>query len=125
MERYAGDDRQTIFPEGFEIIFYDITGKQISSIKADYGINYEKRKIMKARNNVVVKNFETQKQLNTENLVWNQNKKMIYAHSYVKITAPDEVIYGDSMNASESFEERKIFNMRGVFEVEDDSVSAN
>lgn len=122
MERFEGDDQQTIFPKGFNVTFYNETGKKVSSIKADYGINYEKRKIMKARNKVVVNNFETQEQLNTENLVWDQNKKMIYANSFVKITTPDKVVYGDSMHASESFKTRDIFNMRGVFEVEDDSV---
>jgi lipopolysaccharide export system protein LptC len=125
MERNEGDDPQTVFPDGFEVTFYDVTGKQVSNIKADYGINFEKRRIMKARNDVVVKNFETQEQLNTENLVWDQKKKMIYAHSFIKITTPDKVIYGDSMHAAESFKTRDIFNMRGVFEVEDDSVSTN
>lgn len=126
MDRFEGDDnQQIIFPDGFEVAFYDETGKQVSSIKADYGINYNKKKLMKARNNVVVRNFETQKQLNTENLVWDQKKKMIYANSFVKTTTPDKVVYGDSMHASESFNTRTIFNMRGVFEVEDDSVPAN
>jgi len=124
MQRYEGDDQQTIFPDGFEVIFYDTTGKQVSSIRADYGINYEKRRIMIARNDVVVRNIETQEQLNTEDLVWNQKEKMIYAHSFIKITTPDKVVYGDSMHAEESFKTRTIFNMRGVFEVEDDSVSA-
>jgi LPS export ABC transporter protein LptC len=125
MERFEGNDKQVIFPEGFDVAFYDETGKQVSSIKANYGINYENRKLMKARNDVVVKNFETEEQLNTENLVWDQKKKMIYANSFVKITTPDRVVYGDSMNAAETFKTREIFNMRGVFELEEDSVPAN
>lgn len=125
MQRYEGDNKQTIFPEGFEVTFYNEEGEAVSSIKANYGINYETKRIMRARNDVVVKNFETEEQLNTENLVWDQDKKKIYANSFIKITTPDKVIYGDSLHAEESFKTREIYNMRGVFEVEDDTVSNN
>jgi len=125
MKRYEGEDKYSIFPEGFNVTFYDVTGKPVSSIEANYGVNDEKKRLMKARNDVVVKNFETGEQLNTEDLVWDQNKKMIFANSFIKITTPDKTIYGDSMHAEESFKTRDIFNMRGVFEVEDDSTISN
>jgi hypothetical protein len=80
---------------------------------------------MRARNNVVVKNFETEEQLNTENLIWDQRKKQIVANTFIKITAPDRIIYGDSLRAHESFSSREIFNMKGVFEVEEDTISNN
>lgn len=123
MNRFDGENAYSEFPEGFEVTFYDTTGKAVSFIRANYGINYEKKKLMKARNDVVVKNFENQEQLNTENLDWDQKKKKIFANTFIKITTPDKVIYGDSLHAHESFRSRDIFNMRGVFEVEDDTLS--
>lgn len=119
MYRYKGKDNYAIFPDGFEVTFYDTTGKPLSYIRANYGISYEKKKVMKARNDVVVLNYETEEQLNTENLVWDQKKKSIVANTFIKITTPDEVIYGDSLHAHESFKSRSIYNMRGVFEVEE------
>lgn len=116
MERYGGDDPYSVFPEGFEITFYDTTGTPKSFIKANYGVNYEKGKLMHARNNVVVKNFETEEQLDTENLVWDQKKKLIYSGTFVKISTPDKVVYGDSLRAHESFKWREIYNMRGAFD---------
>ena len=125
MERFDGDDAYDIFPEGFEVTFYDTTGKALSFIRANYGISYAKKKLMRARNDVVVVNYENEEQLNTENLVWDQKKKKIIANTFIKITTPDKVIYGDSLHAHESFKSRDIFNMRGVFEVEDDVDTIN
>lgn len=119
MEKYGGNDAYTVFPEGFEVMFYDSTGKVSSSMKANYGIMYEKSKNMRARNDVVVKNFETNEQLFTENLFWDRKKKTIRSGTFVKIITPDKVIYGDSLTASESFKNREIFNIRGELEFND------
>lgn len=122
MERYGGSDPYTLFPEGFKVTFYDTAGIANSFISANYGINYEKKRTMLARNNVVVKNYGTEEQLNTENLLWDQNKKMIYANTFVKITTPDKVVYGDSLEAHETFKYRETYNIRGVLEFEEDSL---
>ena len=124
MDRYDGDDPYTVFPEGFEITFYDTTGIPVSFIRANYGISYEKKKIMRARNDVVVKNFDTEEQLNTENLVWDQRKKTIFSDTFVKITSPDKIVYGDSLRSNESFTDRSIYHIRGELDVVDDTVSA-
>ncbi len=119
MEKYGGNDAYTVFPEGFEVMFYDSTGNVSSSMKANYGIMYEKSKNMRARNDVVVKNFETNEQLFTENLFWDRKKKTIRSGTFVKIVTPDKVIYGDSLTASESFRNHEIFNIRGELEFDD------
>lgn len=123
MMRFVGDDPYSEFPEGFEITFFDNTGKETSMIKANYGINYEKRKTMSARHNVIIKNFETKEQLFTENLVWNQKTKLIKSNTFVKLIMPDKTIFGDSMWANESFTEHEIYNVKGEFDVIDDSIS--
>jgi LPS export ABC transporter protein LptC len=123
MERYDGEDPYSVFPEGFEVTFFDTLGNATSFMRANYGISYTERKFMRARNNVVVKNFQTEEQLETENLVWDEKKKLIHSNTFVKISSPDKVVYGDSMRANETFSEREIFNFRGVLEVEEDSIS--
>jgi LPS export ABC transporter protein LptC len=117
--RFEGEEPSTTFPDGFEITFYDTTGKAISFISANYGINLINKKIMQARNNVVVINYETQEQLNTENLVWDQNKHQIFSNTFVKLTSPDRVVFGDSMQADESFASREIFNISAELEIAD------
>ena len=124
MDRFA--DKQnpySEFPQGFEITFYDSLGNESSFIRANYGIDYINRKFLEARNDVVVKNLETGEQLNTESLIWDQNKKIIYTSSFVKITSPDKVIFGDSLWATEDFSKRRIHRIKNsFFEVEEDSL---
>ncbi len=124
MERFEGKDPYSVFPDGFEITFFDTTGRAVSFIRANYGISYDKRKIMQARNDVVVKNYDTHEQLNTENLVWNQRKKTIFSNTFVKITSPDKIIYGDSLRSNESFTDRSIYHIRAELDVVDDTVPA-
>ncbi len=100
------------FPGGFEIYMYENDSVKKAYVRANYGINYSKRKYLEARNDVVVKNFFTKEQLNTENLIWDQKKKKIFARTFVKITTPDKIIFGDSMHANEDFSKRTIFNIR-------------
>ncbi len=112
MIKYDGKESYTEFPKGFTVYMYDKGRIKKAFIKANYGINYTKKKYLKARNDVVVKNFETHEQLNTENLDWDQRKRMIYARSFVKISAPDKLIFGDSLEANEDFSQRKIYNIQ-------------
>lgn len=119
--KYGGKNPYTEFPKGFNIAFYDTTGQIISTIKANYGIRWEKKGLLVSRNNVVVKNLKTGEQLNTENLIWNERKHKIYSPSFVKITSPDRVIFGDSMVSNENFTNRTIYSIRGVLDIEEDT----
>ncbi len=121
LNRYTGKDPYQEFPEGFEVYFYDTEGNKKSSITANYGISYENRKLMQARNDVVVINYETQEQLNTENLVWDQKKKIIWANKFVKVSSPDKIVFGDSLIADESFSRREILNINAILDVEEDT----
>ena len=109
------------FPKGFIAHMYDGNDTAPTSmIRGDYGVNYEKRGLVLAKQNVVVKNIETQEVLETESLFWDQNKKKIYTSTFVKITSPEKVIFGDSMTANEDFSRREIFGIRATIEMEDD-----
>ncbi len=120
MKRFGGTDPYSEFPDGFEIIFFDKSGEKVSFIKANYGITYDKRKFMVARDNVVIKNFETHEELYTENLMWDQRKKLIKSNTFVKMVKPDKIIFGDSMWANEAFTEREIYNIKGEFDINED-----
>ncbi len=119
--KYGGENPYTEFPKGFYIAFYDRAGKITSTIKANYGIRWEKKGLLISRNNVVVKNLKTGEQLNTENLIWNEKTRKIYSPSFVKITSPNRVIFGDSMVSNESFTKRTIYGIRGVLDIEEDT----
>ena len=119
MKRFVGDDEYNEFPNGFKITMYDKTGNPTSFIEANYGVDYRKRKYMNARNNVVIKNYETKEELYTENLLWDQKTGLIKSNTFVKLIMPDKTIFGDSMWANEDFTEHEIYNIKGQLDVEE------
>ena len=120
MHSIDGDSSILEFPKGFDAFILNRYGRTTSKIRGDYGIRYEKEEMLIAKDSVVVKNLETQETLYTETLYWNQKAKKIYTRNSVRITSPDKDIYGDSLNANESFSQRVIHGMRATLEIDDE-----
>ena len=120
MHAYEGEDPYMVFPEGFMVEFYDSVLNVTTTITGLYGIHYREKKFMEARHNVVVTNFETGERLDTEELIWDMNKEIIYSKKFVKITSEDGVIFGDGLEAEQDFSKRKILNPSGEIEVKED-----
>ena len=115
------DSSMLEFPKGFTAYVYDNGDTAPTSmIRGDYGVNYEKKELVIAQHNVVVTNMKTQETLETETLFWDQKKKKIYTSSFVKITSPDKIVFGDSLTANEDFSRREIFGIRATIEIEED-----
>ena len=121
MHNSEGEDPYMEFPDGFEVIFYDSVMNIKSRITANYGINYRERKLMEAHSNVVVNNYETDEQLNTEELIWDQRKELIYSNKFVKITTGDGVLYGDGLESDQTFSSRRIINPSGEILVDEEN----
>jgi len=120
MHAYEGEDPYMLFPDGFKVEFYDSVMNITTTITGKYGIHYRAKGFMEARKNVVVTNYETGERLDTEELIWDQNKEIIYSNKFVKITSEDGVIYGDGLDAEQDFSKRRIINPSGEIEVKDD-----
>ncbi len=119
MHKYDGEGSYIIFPEGLKIEFYDKYQKLKSILTAEYGVKYEKRKLLIVKKNVIVINLAKQEQLNTEELTWDEQLKKIYSEVNVKLTTPDEVLYGTGMESDEKFSRYEIFNSKGEVEIEE------
>ena len=120
MHSYDGEDPYMEFPDGFKVVFHDNDGTVKSQITANYGINYQERELMEGRGNVVVNNYDTEEQLNTEELIWDQRKEKIYSNKFVKITTGDGVLYGDGLESDQAFTNRRIIKPRGEILVDED-----
>jgi LPS export ABC transporter protein LptC len=118
MERYEGERPYMELPKGFLMIFYDSLMNETSRISAKYAIQYQEDELIDARNDVVVENIENNERLNTEQLIWDQKKEMIYTEKFVKITTEEEVLYGDGFESDERFTNWIIRNPRGTFSVD-------
>lgn len=103
-----GTDNPTIeMPEGLTAEFFDSERVAESFIKAEYGIHYQNDKKVVLKKNVEVKNIQGET-LNTEELIWDQEKEIIYTDKFVKITREKEILMGMGMTANQNFTEWEI-----------------
>ncbi|HRF77342.1 MAG TPA: LPS export ABC transporter periplasmic protein LptC [Chitinophagales bacterium] len=103
----------TEFTEGLKVDFYNDSLRVTSWLTANYGIRYESDGKTVLKNDVQVLN-ENNEHLSTEELIWDERKHIIYTEKFVKITTPDQVIYGEGMEADEQLTTYRIKKPQGT-----------
>ena len=104
-----------MFSNGIEVIFYNDSGSVTSSLKAlNAGID-EINNIMTASESVVLTSSEG-KRLETEELIWNENKNKIYTNKRVVITTNKELIEGEGFESNPDFSQYSISKIQGTFD---------
>lgn len=116
LNRYLTEDPYIEFPEGLHLFFYDSAMNVKSELTANYGINYENKKTMEVKDDVVITNHDKHEVLNTEHVIWDQRIKKIYSEVFVKRTTPDGVLYGEGFDADESLKSWKLRKVSGEFQ---------
>jgi len=119
LNRYEEEEPYIEFPDGLRLLFFDSLMNVKSELTANYGISWEKKKLMEVKDNVVITDFEKDEVLNTEHIVWDQRKREIYSEVFVKRTNKDGVMYGDGFSADENLKNYKLIRPRGVLTIED------
>ena len=114
--RYNTEKPYLEFSDGIQILFYNEAHAVDSKLTAKYATAIENSKSMTARDSVVVINNKGEI-LNTDELIWDEDKKIIYSNSFVKITTADEIIYGNGMTANENFTDYEIKHITGTIKV--------
>jgi LPS export ABC transporter protein LptC len=108
----------TIADQGMRVRFFDEQGKVKSRMRADSARLRPEMGYAKALGNVVVINNKGDT-LNTEKLIWNDQKERIYTDAFVKIRTPEEIIMGDSLRAAADFSWYKIYKIRGTISMDE------
>ena len=106
-------------PKGLKIISYDSAKgmKEAGQITADYGLERQNDKMIELRRNVVAKNIQGQI-FKSEELIWDQNKKIFYSNKPVQITFADGTIFnGTGASSNESMYPWTIQNTTGQIPV--------
>ena len=96
--------------------FFDDSGQVDNVLTADSCRYYE------AQGNVLVWDSvhivsRNGKQLNTDELIWNQSIQKFFTEKPVRITTPTEVLYGDGMEANSDFSWYQITKPKGTVKV--------
>lgn len=103
----------TEFPDGISVYTF-VDGKVVESyLTSKYALYYDKKKLWDVRYNVVAMNRKGEI-LNTEQLFWDEQKKLIYSDASVKITTAEGVIFGEGFTADEQLEDIEIKNSSGI-----------
>lgn len=118
MIKHLDENNQRLeFTDGITVDFYDNSGTINSHLVADYAVRIEETGKVIARENVVLNNFEGDT-LKTDLLVWDSKKKKIYTDQFVKISTPDEVLYGFGFETDPSFTTYKLNEISGRMQIE-------
>ncbi|MDR0367935.1 MAG: LPS export ABC transporter periplasmic protein LptC, partial [Bacteroidales bacterium] len=103
MNKYTSPENYMEFPKGVKIITYNENNEKDMSLTSDYAIDYQDRKFMEAKYNVVITNFSTGEIIETEHLIWDVDKQLIYSNTQIRQTKADGSVYiGDRFEANES-----------------------
>lgn len=99
-------------PKGVKIDFFDENLKSTGNIRSDYAINKETEKITIFRKSVVVVTESIT--FTTEELTWDENKRM-YTSPYGTVTSKDgSVITGTEFSAPQDFSTYRIVQAAGT-----------
>lgn len=104
--------------KGLKVEFFEDSSDNVeSTLTALYARWYEGKGNVLIRDSVVVVNKKGET-LRTEELIWNQNLRKFYTEKFVRINTPDQVMYGDGLEANEDFSWYRIKNPKGVVRVD-------
>ena len=106
MQRINASEPKDVFPQGLKITFLDSNHQPRAWLEADYAERMPFKYIMIARGNVKLYNAQNEK-LQTSELIWDENKKLIYTEKFVRITRPTErdTTYSLGFEADQNFKQ--------------------
>ncbi len=98
--------------KGVTVIFFDAKRNEVNRVKADYAIRRENERLIELRRNVVATNVKGET-FKSDELIWDENKKRFYSTKLVSITSKQNILYGTSFWANESFSYYEITQSTG------------
>ena len=117
IERFNNQQPQLVFSNHLVVYFYNDSALVQSTLKAEYAEINDGKKLMTAKEKVILTNI-TGKKLESEELIWDEKNNKIYTDKKVKITTLKEVIEGEGFVSNPDFSEYSISKIHGTFNFE-------
>lgn len=105
------------FPDGIKLEFLTSQLQVRSTLTAKFAIRQQDKGLIIARDSVVLTTVEHEK-LETEELIWDEKTEKVRTDKFVKVTKPDEVIYGFGLEANQDFSYWKITVPKGIIKAD-------
>lgn len=109
-------EAKTVYPKGFSMRFFAHDGTTTATVSARYGISYDSKQIMEARDSVVIIDHRTGDTVYLCSLVWNSLEERIYSNDSIRSVNGRRVTYGDGFESDENFTNPQILHQRGTIE---------
>jgi LPS export ABC transporter protein LptC len=108
-----------VMPTGVKVIFYDKDQKETGNIVSDSAVQRDKEKLIEFYKNVVATNAKGET-FKSDELIWDQGKKILYSNKPVVITtATGDIINGINFKSDEKLNHPIFGQSTGVFNVSD------
>ena len=117
MFRFDGEEAYLEFPKGIELESYEPEGNKDAYLRSDYAIQHLKNNLIEAKGNVLLQNVKGEK-LESEHLMWDEVKELIYTEEFVKITKKGQVIMGEGFESDIYFSEYTLKKSRGIINLD-------
>jgi len=117
IERFNNQEPQLVFSNHLVVYFYNDSALVQSTLQAEYAEINDEKKLMIAKENVILTNIAGKK-LESEELIWDEKNNKIYTDKKVKITTLKEVIEGEGFVSNPDFSEYSISKIHGTFNFE-------
>lgn len=113
------------YPEGMFVEFYDDYGKKQGQITSRHGLRYEHKNQIILQDSVVWLSSNEEK-LESDELIWDDQKHIVYSDKWVKITQPGkDIVYSYGFEANEDFTHWKLKTMEGNLKYDPEQASKN
>ena len=109
-----------VFLKGLYLEKFDEQLHVDASIQADTAYYYDQLKLWELRGRVFVRNQEGAT-FRTEELFWDQSKREIYSHKYIKVIAPDKELEGTEFRSNEMMTNYTVQNSAGHFPFQEEN----
>ncbi len=108
------------YEEGIHVSFFNYKSSPEANLKCDYARYFIDKNLWEAKFNVEIINSETNEKINTEQLFWDVNKELIYSEKFVKITRPNEILWGEGFESNQDFTKYRILHLAGTININED-----
>ncbi len=120
IQQYREPAARTIYPRGVELRFFDDDRTLKTFIRANKGVSYDDRGIMKASDSVVVIDYANGDTVYLDDIVWRDKEDVIFSNHPVRAVNGRRVTYGDGFVSDEQMTNLRITRQRGVIEFNDE-----
>jgi LPS export ABC transporter protein LptC len=111
----------TVLSKGLFVTFFDEEEKISSTLRADYGVRFDRSRRMEAKYQVELVNKEGKK-LETEKLIWDEANKRVYTDAPVKISTEKEIITGKGLESNQDFTKYTLKEITGTIQLKNNEL---